>query len=371
MEKFEKFVLAYDGNQYQSLPKFMKRRVDAMKKLQLEHIQIQHQYNKRLQELELEFEKLQKPLYEKRALIVSGQYEPTDEECQLPAVLAQDEFNGDQENSSAQEDAAFTEQEEAQLKSKIKGLPCFWLGCLSSTYNFSESIEDHDRKVLKYLNDIKLNYDLKDELLVYRLDFHFDENPYFSDRVLTKTYYLKVAPDEKDPFSYEGFEVFKSEGSEIHWYPGKNVTVSKKTVNQRNKVNGATRTKEKEVDRDSFFFFFKPPQMPESTKDEDIDEEMAAIMAVDFELGELIRQSIIPKAVLYYNGFMVDDDDDDDDSDLDEEESMGEHDDDSDSGEDSDDSEDDDDDDSDDDSDDDGSPDISRNSSDSLTKKTK
>jgi nucleosome assembly protein 1-like 1 len=366
MEKFEKFVLKYDGSQYPAIPKFMKRRVDALKKIQLEHIKLQHQYNKRLQELELEFEKLHKPLYEKRALIVNGQYEPTDEECQLPANLAHDEFNGDQENSSSFEEAEFTEQEEAQLKTQVKGLPCFWLGCLSSTYNFSESIEDHDRPVLKYLNDIKLHYDTKDDLLVYRLDFHFDENPYFTNRVLNKTYYLKVNPDEKDPFSYEGFEVYKSEGCEINWLPGKDVTVHKKNVVQRNKVNGATRQKEKEIERDSFFYFFKPPQVPENTKDDDIDEELAAIMAVDFELGELIRQSLIPKAALYYNGFMTEDDDE---SDM-EDESLGEHDDDS---EDSDEALDDSDDNSeDDDDDDDGSANASRNkSTDSLVKKDK
>uniref|UniRef100_A0A6G1S975 Nucleosome assembly protein 1-like 1 n=1 Tax=Aceria tosichella TaxID=561515 RepID=A0A6G1S975_9ACAR len=350
MDKFDTFALGYDGSQYPVIPKFMKRRVDALKKLQLEHIKIQHEYNKRLQQLELEFEEKHRVFYDKRAEIINGR-EPTDEECQLPANLAQDEYNGDQENGIDANE--FTEKEQEELASKVKGLPCFWLGCLSSTYNFSESIEDHDRPVLKYLNDIKLSYKNDDDTLSYVLDFHFDENPYFKNSKLSKTYYLKVNPDENDPFSYEGFEVFKSEGCQIDWFPGKDVTKLKKNVVQKNKANGATRLKEKEVERDSFFYFFKPPQVPESTKTEDIDEEMAAIMAVDFELGELIRQSLIPKAVLYYNGFMTEDDDD---SDMDDDESLGEHDDDS---EDSDEALD-----SDEDSDEDGK------SADSLAKKT-
>lgn len=351
MDKFDNFVLNYDGSQYPAVPKFIKRRVDALKKLQLEHIKIQHEYNKRLQDLELEFEAKHKGLYLKRAEIISGKHEPTDEECQLPANLAQDEFNGDQENAAGETE--FTEEDEEALKTSVKGVPCFWLGCLSSTYNFSESVEDHDRPVLKYLNDIKLSYEQKDKLLVYKLDFHFNENPFFKNPVLNKTYYLKVDPDEKDPFSYEGFEVYKSEGCEIEWLPGKDVTKHKKSVVQRNKENGAVRQKEKEVERDSFFYFFKPPQVPESTKEDDIDEEMAAIMAVDFELGELIRQSLIPKAVLYYNGFMTEEDDE---SDMDED-SLGEHDD-----EDSEDSDDDGLDESDEDSEDDdsSSPDIKK-----------
>lgn len=322
MDKLERFIEEYESSQYESLPKFMKRRVDALKKLQLEHIKIQHQYNKRLQELELEFDKLHKPLYEKRAKIISGEHEPTDEECQLPAAIAENEFNGDQENTGTQPSAIVSEEEENALKSKIKGLPAFWLGCLSSTYNFSESIEKYDRQVLRYLKDIKLSYDQKDDYLTYKLEFLFDENPFFTNDVLTKTYYLKSSPDEKNPFSYEGFEVFKSDGCEINWNAGKDVTTKTVTVKQQNKTNGKTREKKKEVERDSFFYFFKPPQMPEGGED-DIDEELSAIMAVDFELGELIRQSLIPKAALYYTGYMIEDEDDDDDDDDSDDDSDG------------------------------------------------
>lgn len=312
MEKLDKFVENYEGTQYDLLPKFIKRRVDALKKLQLEHIKIQHQYNKRLQELELEFEKLHKPLYEKRALIVNGDYEPSDEECQLPANLAQNEFNGDQENTAEADKEKFTDADENQLKDKVKGLPGFWLGCLGSTFNISDSIEDYDRPVLKHLTDIRLSYEQQEDTLSYKLEFHFSENPYFTNKVLTKTYYLKSNPDEKNPFSYEGFEVFKSEGCDIHWKEGKDIMTKLVTVKQKNKNNGQIRERKKEVEQDSFFYFFKPPQMP-AGGEEEIDDELGGIMAVDFELGELIRQSLIPKAALYYSGYMFDEDDDEDD----------------------------------------------------------
>lgn len=317
MDKLERFIKEYEGTSYDGLPKFMKRRVDALKKIQLEHITIQHQYNMRLQELEMEFEKLYQPLYEKRAKIISGEHEPTDEECQLPANIAQNEFNGDQENSGEKVESILAPNEEEALKSKVKGLPGFWLGCLSSTYNFSDSIEPYDRQVLRYLKDIRLTYDQKGDCLSYKLEFHFEENPYFTNEVLTKTYYLKSSPDEKNPFNYEGFEVFKSEGCDIDWRPNRDVTTKTVTVRQKNKVNGQLRDKKKNVERDSFFYFFKPPKVPEG--EEDMDEELGAIMAVDFELGEMIRQSIIPKATLYYSGYMLDEDEDEDDEDDDEE----------------------------------------------------
>lgn len=317
MKKFDELITEYEGVRFDELPKFMKRRVDALKKLQLEHTKLLHQYNLKLQELELEFDKLHQPLFEKRAKIVKGEYEPTDEECQLPTTIAE---NGDQENAGQM--PLLTQDEETSLKSKVKGLPGFWLGCLSSTYNFSESIEEHDRPVLKFLKDIKLVYEQKEDILVYKLEFYFDENPYFTNSVLTKTYYLQSKPDEKNPFTYEGFEVTKSEGCTINWNPGKDITVAMKKVKQQNKHNGQTREKTKQVERDSFFYFFKPPQVPEGGEDE-IDEDLGAVMAVDFELGELIRQSLIPKAALYYAGYMMEDDDDEDDDDEDDDDSDG------------------------------------------------
>lgn len=326
MEKFEKFVKEYDYSRVEKLPKFMKKRLDALKKIQLEHINLLHQYHKEIQELELKYETLYKPLYDKRYKIVSGEYEPTDEECQLPVQVNNNvKEEGNQEN--LEDDITFTPEEEADLESKVKGMPGFWLGCLSSSYNFTDSIEPHDRNVLKHLKDIRINYGKADEFLTYTLEFVFDENPYFTNKVLTKTYYLKLNPDEKDPFSYEGFEVVKSEGCEIDWNPGKDTTTKVVTVKQANKKDGRTRDKQKEVERDSFFYFFKPPVAPANS--DEIDEELGALMAVDFELGEIIRQSVIPKASLFYSGHLVDDDDDDlddEDEDEDEEDSEGEYD---------------------------------------------
>lgn len=318
-EKFKKFILSYDSTKVGYLPKIMKRRLDALKKLQLEQIKILHEYHKEVQELEHKYDNLYKPLYEKRYKIINGDYEPNDDECKLPEKLVESESEN-QENIIAEiaPEAAvqFTPEEESQLEKDVKGLPGFWLGCLASSYNFGDSIEDHDRDVLRYLKDIRLSYNKGDDLLKYTLEFVFDDNPYFKNKCLTKTYHLKLSPDENDPFSYEGFEITKSEGCDIEWFPGKDVTKKQVTVKQTNKRDGRTRQKQKEVENDSFFFFFKPATDPDQ---QDI-EAVNALMAVDFELGENIRQTFIPRATLIYAGYMQDDDDDDDeDDDLDDE----------------------------------------------------
>lgn len=328
MEKLDVFLREYDGASYSLLPKFLKRRVDALKKIQLEHIKLMQKYHVEVHQLELKYEKLYKPLYEKRAQIVSGEYEPTDEECKLPdeivsqerALEDHDDDDDDDDDNNHHQEQVVTEEEEAQLKTKVKGLPSFWLGCLSSTYNFNDSIEAHDRPILKHLKDIRLSNGEKDEFFTYTIEFVFDENPHFTNKVLTKTYYLTKEPNQEDPFSFEGFEVVKSEGCEINWNPGRDITFKTVTVKQKNKVDGRLREKEKKLECDSFFHFFKPPQEPKEGEenDDDVAEELGALMAVDFEIGEALRQSIIPRAALYYTGYMFDEENDvaSDDSEL-------------------------------------------------------
>lgn len=138
-----------------------------------------------------------------------------------------------------------------------------------------------------------------------------------------------MAPEEKDPLSYEGPEIVKSTGSEIQWKKGKNVTVKLVKKRQKHKSRGTVRVVTKEVKARSFFNFFSPPagktlktnsrktflydfsKFPvpdESTADAE-DEEAMDSLADDFELGHFFRETIIPKAVLCYTGELGDEDD--------------------------------------------------------------
>lgn len=73
---------------------------------------------------------------------------------------------------------------------------------------------EHDEEALSFLTDIKLEY-LPGASTGYSLHFHFAENPFFTNEVLTKTYHLSAAEedeaDEKDGPSlmYDG-PYFKS-----------------------------------------------------------------------------------------------------------------------------------------------------------------
>lgn len=65
-----------------SLPAVIKRRIKALKKLQLDTINIEAKFYEEVHHLEVKYHKLYSPLYTKRGEIVSGSYEPTEEECQ-------------------------------------------------------------------------------------------------------------------------------------------------------------------------------------------------------------------------------------------------------------------------------------------------
>jgi len=109
---------------------------------------------------------------------------------------------------------------------------------------------------------------------------------------------------------------------------------------QKHKNRGTIRVVTKEVQTESFFNFFSPPNVPEDPEAEVDENDDMRILAADFEIGHMLRDSIVPKAVLYYTGEAGDDDegdfdededdeddddDDDEDPEEDEEEAHGHH----------------------------------------------
>ena len=145
------------------------------------------------------------------------------------------------------------------------------------------------------------------------LEFYFDKNEYFSNAVLTKQYFLKASVDEDYPFGFEGPDIFRCRGCNIDWKKKVNLTVKTIRKKQKHKVRGAVRTTVKQLPNDFFFIFFNPPDVVED------DEETQGILATDFEIGHFLRARIIPKAILYFTGDIVDDEDDEDDNEYNDE----------------------------------------------------
>ena len=43
----------------------------------------------------------------------------------------------------------------------------------------------------------------------FTLEFHFSPNEHFTNTVLTKEYSMKCKPDDREPFTFEGPEIYK------------------------------------------------------------------------------------------------------------------------------------------------------------------
>ncbi|XP_030025312.1 nucleosome assembly protein 1-like 1 isoform X3 [Manduca sexta] len=300
-----------------ALPPNVRRRIRALRLLQREFVDIESKFYSEVHALECKYEKLYKPLFDKRAQIVNGIYEPTDEECVNPW---RDE-NEEDELARAVQSAAITDgaddnnkpaddnnTAEPPMDPNVKGIPDFWYNIFRNVSMLCEMMQEHDEPILKCLQDIKVQ--MHDEPIGFTLEFHFAPNEYFTNTVLTKEYSMKCKPDDDSPLDFEGPEIYSCKGCEINWKKGKNVTVKTIKKKQKHKSRGSVRTVTKSVQADSFFNFFNPPTMPEDPNST-LASDIQALLTADFEIGHYIRERVVSRAVLLYTGEGLDDDDDD------------------------------------------------------------
>jgi len=293
-----------------SLPPIVKRRIKALKKLQLQYTEMEADFYKEVHALEVKYDKMHQTLYDKRGKVVNATHEPTDEEADYPS---DDDDEDEKDLSKEMEEKAKIEEKEKPEESKVhdmdentKGIPEFWLTIFKNVDLLAEMVQDYDEPILKNLTDILLKF--HDEPMGFTLEFQFSENEHFTNKTLTKYYEMKCVPDKEDPFSFEGPEIFKCKGCSVDWKKGKNVTVKTIKKKQKHKSRGAVRTITKTVQNDSFFNFFNPPPVPEDPNEE-MDEDTQALLTADFEIGHYIRERIVPRAVLFYTGEALDDED--------------------------------------------------------------
>ncbi|BFZ16073.1 hypothetical protein BsWGS_19112 [Bradybaena similaris] len=295
----------------ENLPKEVKRRIKALKKLQNEVINIEAEFYKEVNALELSYVPRYTQLFEKRKDILLGKKEPTDEECDWLSDDEDDKKDKDDVGvlSDDLKDKASVEGSkeaggDSAKQSDVSGVPNFWLTVFKNVNMLSDMVQEHDEPILVHLQDIKAVVHSNDSP-GFTLEFHFEPNEYFTNTVLTKRYEMRYEPDPEDPLTYEGPEIVKCVGCNINWNKGKNVTVKQIKKKQKHKGRGVTRTVTKQVQADSFFNFFNPPTVPEGSESE-MDEETEALLGADFDIGNFIRERIVPKAVLYFTGEALD-----------------------------------------------------------------
>jgi nucleosome assembly protein 1-like 1 len=205
------------------------------------------------------------------------------------------------------------------------GIPAFWYTAMSTHPLLAEMIYEGDEEALKHILDIKVEY--LDDNPGFKLEFLFDENPFFTNKTLVKTYYLSNNPDD----AFGDLIYQKAVGTTIDWKSDSDLTCKVEMKKQRHKGTKETRMVKKTIPRDTFFSFFSPIQLPEEDDEEDdLPEDFEEKIEMDYEIGEIIKEKIIPRAVDWFTGLALQDEDMDefDDEEYDEEEDDEEEDDD-------------------------------------------
>ncbi|XP_020552791.1 nucleosome assembly protein 1;1-like [Sesamum indicum] len=233
----------------QKLPPEVRKLVDVLREIQAQHDYLESNFYKERAALEARYRKLSQPLYAKRYRIVN-------------------QVDGDE-----------------------KGVPDFWLTAMKNNEVVARELSEHDEEALKFLKEIKSS---KVEYRKgFRLEFHFDPNPFFKNSVLTKTY---RTVDEGEPVLDGAI------GTKIEWFPGKNLThkIMQNKPRKWSKIINMIAGTEK---RKSFFNLFSTYRGPDiEDLYHDIARKLQHRMVRDYEIGLIIRDKIVPHAVSWYMG---------------------------------------------------------------------
>ena len=306
----------------ESLHYKVRARVGALTEAQETHDELYGKFLEEKRALEDKYAKLYAPLYATRAAIVKG---TKDVDAEPFAIEGDDP------------------EEEAP-----QGIPEFWLCALRNHELLGEQITEKDADALKHLVDITSRPLTKDDFpkdeddeeedeeeddeepTGFALEFHFEPNDFFEDAVLVKKYLMA---DMDDPI------LEHSEGTEINWKQGKNLTV--KVLRKKPKKGAAKNAKPitKTEKTESFFNFFSPPEVPDEDQELDPEEveQLQEAMEMDYETGAIVKDKIIPNAVEWFTGEANEDESDDEDFSDEDEDDFDEDDEDSEDEDDSDD----------------------------------
>ena len=181
----------------------------------------------------------------------------------------------------------------------------FWPRVLAANGNTDKVISDKDRPILGYVSNVEACLHTEDH--GFTVNMFFDENQYMEVNELSVSFFMQKQN-----------VVERIEGTEITWKAGCDPTHMKKTK----KKKGKKITENKKVP--SFFDLFASHVAKEGDNDEDSDDETAQQMDEALDLGNEIKDSIVPLALEQYLGVIEvgaddsEDDDDDDDDDEDE-----------------------------------------------------
>eukprot|EP00522_Entomoneis_paludosa_P003328 CAMPEP_0172471326 /NCGR_PEP_ID=MMETSP1065-20121228/67760_1 /TAXON_ID=265537 /ORGANISM="Amphiprora paludosa, Strain CCMP125" /LENGTH=361 /DNA_ID=CAMNT_0013229421 /DNA_START=963 /DNA_END=2048 /DNA_ORIENTATION=- len=259
------------------LPEYVVKRVEKIKELSSARDAIMEQYLTERAELEKRFAGLVKPIYNERHLVVCGE----------------------KDQDIAQETGS---RPDPDVDEVLKGIPHFWVTCISNHETAGEIVTEQDVDCLESLQDVICEDDPDGK--GFTLSFVFGPNDYFHDKVLTKRYEVPNLLLSDEPL------IKSVEGSAIQWKDEEEHCLTHRQIQKKQrgkgKKAGQVRTVTKTEKKESFFHWFDAPKMPNNSQVENMDEEeveqIEELFSDDFEIAQAFRSELIPNAVVWYTG---------------------------------------------------------------------
>ncbi|XP_055906186.1 protein SET [Eupeodes corollae] len=235
----------------------------------------------------------------KRAKI-SADDTPNEDESEALELIDACQNEIDALNEKASEEILKVEQKYNKLRKPcyekrselVKRIPNFWVTAFINHPQVSGILDEEEEDCLHSLTKLEVE-EFEDIKSGYRINFHFDENPYFENKVLTKEFHLGSGAAENSDHP-------SSTSTSIQWKEGKNLLkqLLSKPFNNKKKRNSEYKT---------FFDWFTDNSDP-----------------VNDEIAELIKDDLWPNPLQYYlvPDIEVEPEDENDDDDDDNEDEM-------------------------------------------------
>lgn len=168
------------------------------------------------------FKAKKQPFYDERSNIISGKNTNFEDSLpkydvmhiQLETIVAGIIKTPEQMEEDVQEIKEHVPTPTQYLE-KIDGIPNFWAVCVKNNRMMQQIIRDRDSVPLEKITDVQIEETFEKKKKQLRITLNFAENEFFENTELSvKIYYVDT----------EGDSVKKTEGTQIEWKEGMNLT---------------------------------------------------------------------------------------------------------------------------------------------------
>ena len=265
------------------MPPSVQKRFKALKILSDERSKLNDVFEEELKTLQNKIIERKKPILEERKKIVAGEItefgdrpekfnklfeELKKEKESLVAknIDLKKDKKGDEDKDDKEDELVVADVD--HLKEKV-GIPDFWHKVIKNANMIMELVKDKDEEILKHITHAESEKTDKPKTL--QVTLHFSPNDYFENSSLS----LKAV------YKGDTEEVERTEGTEIQWKEGKDVTKKKIKKKQKHKKTNETRTIVKTVEADSFFNLFTSRKAPDDENELEEEEEDTLMQKID------------------------------------------------------------------------------------------